>query len=157
MSKFQSGIGELLWCLTLDGFADEEEGSSEEMGWYGLIRGPIDVDLIDDHNEIVLDPELAREKGYREYQIKAAEVYDLMRADGFIVEQHSSGAVYSETFFSEESLEAAWQAIRDKYTVERCEECEAEAEEYGKGNPITHEDDCSEHEMNQPGIFEGVA
>jgi hypothetical protein len=135
--------------MTMDGWQDEETGSTDEMGWYGLFRGPLDAEDIDKHNDIVLSDERQKEEGYREYLLKAADVWDAMSAAGFIVEQHSSGAVYSTTYQTNGDLEAVWAQIEAIYTIEQCDECQAEAEEYGAGNPIAHEDGCSTGEEEE--------
>jgi hypothetical protein len=136
VSKFDSGVSKLLGGLALDGFADEFEGSTEQMGWYGLLKGPIEPHYIDDHNE------RERDDGYRQQFVMAQDVFTLMSSAGSIVKQWGDGSVTSQVFSTKAELDAAWQEVIDTYTIERCEECEAEAEEHGKGNPIVHLDDC---------------
>jgi hypothetical protein len=143
MSNCTGALAELLWNGVMESWQDEEVGSTDELGWYGLFRGPLWADAIDRHNEIVRDDELQREHGYREQALGAAETYEAMASAGFIVEQHSSGAVYAQAYRTEAELNDAWNEIMAGYTTEHCDECGAEAEEYGAGNPVVHEDGCS--------------
>lgn len=143
MPACNDAITELLWFLTMDQGQDEEVGETEIFGLYCLFRGPLDADVIDHHNEIVLNLERQQEEGYREHLMQAAEIWDAMSAAGFIVLQDSSGAIYSDVYTTSADLEREWGEILGKYSLESCPECEAEAEEYGIGNPVIHEDDCS--------------
>lgn len=142
MSECDSAITELLWNLSMDQYQDEEVGETEMFGWYGLFRGPLDADVIDRHNELVLNLERQQQEGYREHLMQAAEIWDAVSAAGFIVMQHSSGAIYSDVYTTSADLEREWGEILGKYTVEECPRCWAEAKEYGAGNPVIHEDDC---------------
>lgn len=144
MSRYQDAITELLYNLTLDGWAEPNMGSTDELGWYGMIKGAIPGETIDRHNDLVSDPDLQREQqDYRERPLKAGDIYDLMTMVGVIVEQDNDGFVASSLYDTSDELSAAWADIEDRYHVERCEECEAEAEEYGRGMPVEHETGCS--------------
>lgn len=143
MSACDSPITELLWNGVLESWQDEEVGSTDEMGWYGLFPHPFDAEDIDRHNEIFLSLGLQHEQGIREHFFNAADVFAAMTAAGFIVEQHSSGAVYSTTYTTNADLQEAWAQIQGMYTLEGCASCLAEAEEYGVGMPVIHEDGCT--------------
>lgn len=144
MSRYDSAITEMLWELSLVQGEDDQIGSTDEMGWFARFDGPLSADEIDRHNAIVMRLEKQQqEEGYREHLMKAADIRDAMLAAGFILYQGGDGWVTSTTYWSLDELNDGWAEIEDRYHVERCDECQAEAEEYGHGMPIAHLEGCS--------------
>lgn len=143
MSRYDSAITEMLWELSLVQGEDDQIGTTGELGWFARFDGPLSADEIDRHNEIVMSLEKQQEEGYREHLMKAANIKDAMTASGFILEQHDSGAVNSTVYWTRDELLSDWSDIEDQYHVERCDECQAEAEMYGQGMPIEHDEGCS--------------
>lgn len=144
MSRFDSPLSELLWELSMISGQDEDIGSTDELGWFALFRGPLTVDDIDDHNDIVLSQERQMEEGYREHLLNARDIIEATTAAGFILKQHDGGAICSTVYQRGADLEAAWGKILAGYTVNVCSTCDAESEEFGVDAPIIHETDCLE-------------
>lgn len=144
MSRYDSAITEMLWELSLVQGEDDQIGSTDEMGWFARFDGPLSADEIDRHNAIVMRLEKQQqEEGYREHLMQAAEIKDAMTASGFILMQHSSGAVYSTVYWSLDDLLAAWQGIESLYALSECFECGRTACEYGEGMSVEHDEDCT--------------
>ena len=87
--KFPNDLAEALYQISLDG-PDEEMGSVDEMGWYGLLLG--------------ITPEEMGEFGQ--------DVVDEMEgAQNFILSEDSYGFVDYEAFESEADAKARWEEI----------------------------------------------
>lgn len=87
--KFDSMMDSFVYGLSLDG-CDEETGSVEEDGWYGLLRGwtiPSDADLTKDERAVF-----------------ASHV-------GAIICEDSQGFVTVDYYATPEELNEAWNAI----------------------------------------------
>lgn len=98
--KFPDELAEALYQLSLDG-PDEEIGSVQEMGWYGLLLG--------------VTPE---EVG--EYGEEAVE--QMEGAQDFIISEDSQGFVDYESFESSADARYRWEEIANEIEPEEGEE-----------------------------------
>lgn len=105
MSKFDSALAELLYHQSLISWQDETMGSTDELGWYGLFRGPLTVEEIDEHNADEM----------RQRRMGKAGSEQAMSAAGFILDEDNQGFVGVAVYPTTEGLERAWLLIWRRY------------------------------------------
>jgi hypothetical protein len=94
-------INEYLHALTMESGHDEETGSTQELGWFGLFQGPvIDPAAMD----VQTNPELTAE-----------EIEQLQQCAGAIVTEDSNGFVSATIYTSADELNKDWQRIDAQY------------------------------------------
>ena len=98
--KYEGGlaIDELVHGLALDGWAADETGSIETIGWHGRIDGPI-ADVPADQFPADLEPLTDDERAF------------LASMNGAIVHEDSQGFVTIDYFHDATSLASAWAVI----------------------------------------------
>lgn len=108
ISKFQDEITHYLYELAMDDSLEDECGSVDYNGWYGLFDGPVI------ESDETLASIVARGEGYG--NLTAWDVSQLIDCAGAIVECHSSGAIYSKLYRNTADLNADWKEIEDTAT-----------------------------------------
>jgi hypothetical protein len=86
---YNADLTEALYDTVMDGFVDEEIGSVQEQGWYGLIRDVQQYHIKIDGKEIV----------------------------GAIVAEDSNGFFEATTYYDKNSLMKDWENILEEYSV----------------------------------------
>lgn len=97
--KYEGGlvIDEHVHGLTLEGWQDEECGDVSELGWFGLLKGPIDLPA--------------------DVDVTAEERAFLGRIAGAIVSEDNNGFVSVEYFANgdDDGRDDRWGVIEDAY------------------------------------------
>ena len=105
--KFNTILDSYVYSVSLDGGADEEEGSVQDTGvWYGIMRNGRTI--FRDHDPLLetLTPE---------------EQEQLTESAGVIITEDSCGFVYVEYFQSPELMETEWSRIIEAHREEESE------------------------------------
>ena len=108
--KFNTILDSYVYSVSLDGGADEEEGSVQDTGvWYGIMRNGRTI--FRDHDPLLetLTPE---------------EQEQLTESAGVIITEDSNGFVYVEYFDSPELMETEWSRIIEAHLPEDEEDSE---------------------------------
>lgn len=124
-SKYGSEITHYLHAC---GFTDEETGSVDQVGWYGLIRGSIAVEA----------------DAMIEYGLTWEDVEELAAASGAIVQEDNYGFVCADLYSNDTGLRDAWAKILADTTHNACDECGGEAEYIGADQDVVHTTACSQ-------------
>ena len=98
--KFSTILDEYVYQVSLDGGCDEEIGSVDEGGWFGLMRSGRTI--FRDH-----DPLLET--------LNEAEREKLTSCAGVILSEDSNGFVYVDYYETEADLDAAWNTFVSKH------------------------------------------
>ena len=101
--KFSTILDSYVYQVSLDGGCDDEIGSVDEGGWFGLMRNGHTI--FKDH-----DPLLET--------LNEAEREKLTSSAGVILSEDSNGFVFVTYFDSEEQLDKEWSAIVDELASE---------------------------------------
>ena len=101
--KFSTILDSYVYQVSLDGGCDDEIGSVDEGGWFGLMRNGHTI--FKDH-----DPLLET--------LNEAEQEKLTSSAGVILSEDSNGFVFVTYFDSEEQLDKEWSAIVDELASE---------------------------------------
>src|SRR6266571_7157828 len=110
--KFNTILDSYVYEVSLDGGCDDEIGSVDEGGWFGMMRNGRTI--FKDH-----DPLLET--------LNEAERELLTTSAGVILSEDSNGFVYVDYFKTEDELNAAWDRI-----VSEHEDSETEDDEEGE-------------------------
>jgi hypothetical protein len=103
--KFNTILDSYVYSVSLDGGCDEEEGGVSECGeWYGIMRNGRTI--FRDH-----DPLLET--------LNTSEQNRLTSSAGVILREDSQGFVFVSYYDTDESLEAAWSQIADRFHDDR--------------------------------------
>ena len=94
--KFNTILDSYVYQVSLDGGCDEEIGSVDEAGWFGLMRNGRTI--FRDH-----DPLLET--------LNEAEQEKLTSCSGVILSEDSCGFVYVDYYENEAELDAAWDRV----------------------------------------------
>lgn len=99
--KFNTILDSYVYSVSLDGGCDEEEGSVSECGaWCGIMRNGRAI--FRDH-----DPLLET--------LNTTEQEKLTSSAGVILREDSQGFVFVTYYDTDESLQAAWSQIADRF------------------------------------------
>lgn len=135
MGKVDSELTHYLYEISLNGMEDDLITTESLASNWSLLRGnfPPSSDDIQELQEIAaeLDPDA---------------IQDLSTMAGAILEFHESGYITSDIYTTEEDLNHAWNELLRAWTLNLCDECGQEAEEYGESMPIVHNPDCSQND-----------
>jgi hypothetical protein len=101
--KFDLLIDAVTYDYSLDGSLADDCGDTDTTGWFGLIRGPIDLAGCD-----------------RASELTAAEREFLAQQQGAILQEGSQGFVSVEYFDNDKELDAAWRFYQRRVNAAEC-------------------------------------
>lgn len=81
-----------VWGITLDGIADSEVGSTDELGWFGLVK----FDIQTEKNKLI--------------------DFGFPNVIGAIISQDSQGFKHMEVFDNENEMNDNWSEIENSYS-----------------------------------------
>ncbi len=108
--KFNTILDSYVYQVSLDGGCDDEIGSVDEGGWFGMMRNGRTI--FRDH-----DPLLET--------LNEAEQELLTTSAGVIIEEDSQGFVYVTYYTADAELDVAWDALQPDKTDYSCNQCQA--------------------------------
>src|SRR5678809_251106 len=127
--KFSNVLEE--WAYMQEG---DEQAYRESDGYFKLIRGPFDWEHALKHNIAYMQTEknlpMTDYRAY--YEFSAEDVVELASYVGIIFREDDSGRVGVSPYTSQAELDADWQKCEAWAHVNTCDECDAEADEYGE-------------------------
>lgn len=123
LGKFDLILDSLIYTISLEGMLDEDVGSSDELGWYGLIRSEDKDDAID---LLKLVNKHAIEQ--QEAPLTMEECETILRARVIILREGESGFVSVSYYNSKVKGERKWKQIEKDY-----EEFDEERERQERG------------------------
>ena len=109
--KFEGelAIAEYVYKLVGESWQDDEIGSVDEMGWYGLFR------FKDTENKARFLKGLEEAAAEEGESLTPEERKFVMRLAGLIVSESESGGFGVNWFTNKRELDAAWSEIQDDY------------------------------------------